>query len=201
MHSLRDLSEVELIVMLNRNSEEAFLEIYRRNKDKIAGHLLRLLKSPALVEEVLQEVFLVLWEKRQALNKEQNLSGYLYRVAVNKSKNIFRRLAYDKRMRADFLENIYGPAENPIEAWLEDKDTKRVLDALLDTLPPQQRKVFILCKLEGLSYKEVSEQLQISETTVNSHIRNANKSLRLEIRRVPGLSALLTITLLFLFLI
>ena len=65
---------------------------------------------------------------------------------------------------------------------IDAKEAKQILYSLLSELPSQQKKVYELCKLEGYSYKEVSEKLKISETTVNSHIRNANKTLKSRIK-------------------
>lgn len=200
MSQLTDLSEKELIVMVNRGHHGAFFEVYDRFKGALSYNLLRVLKDSELAEEVLQDVFLMLWEKRAELDPDRSISGYLYTSAINKTKNIYRQLATDQRMREAFLRDLESSYSSNAHLIMEEKEVKDVLYSLLDRLPPQQRKVFILCKLDGLSYREVSELLQISETTVNSHIRNANKVLQREVKKKADLSSALYMSLLWLLL-
>jgi len=181
MSSLAKLTESELVSLIHQGDEEAFMEVYHRYKDRLTGNLLRVLKDPYLVEEVLQEIFLMLWEKRAQLDPQLSLGGFLFRSASNRTKNIFRQMAYDMRMREVIWQRMEEKQRDFHMDWLERKEAKEALYALLDRLPPQQQKVYKLCKLEGFSYKEVSKKLAISETTVNSHIRHANRFLRREI--------------------
>lgn len=190
MISFNDTSDNDLVVLLNQGNERAFMEIYHRYKTPLANNLLRILKSPELVEEVLQDIFLMLWEKRRQIDSKQKVSAYLYKATLNKTKNIFRQLAYDQRAREEFLKNYIHAGENTVQTWMDDKEMKLLVNSLLDHLPAQQRKVYVLCKLDGLSYKEVSNLLNISEATVNSHIRNANKLLRNQINRQRDLSSI-----------
>lgn len=200
MINLKNHTDEALVILLKKDNEKAFLEIYDRYKNQLASPLVRLLHSQELAEEVLQDVFIMLWEKRSDMDESKSVPAYLYRSAVNKTKNIFRKIANDNRLREEFLYHFNASNKNPVEEWLEGKEVKQLLDNLLDRLPPQQRKVYMLCKLDGLSYKEVSEQLKISVTTVNSHIRNANIFLRGELKNQSELSGFLYIAfILFLF--
>lgn len=184
MSNLVNLSDGDLVCLLNKGSEEAFMQIYQRYKTHLAGNLMRILKDEALVEEVMQDLFLTIWEKRRQLDPEQSIAGYLYRAAVNRSKNIFRRMAYDREMRLAVWSKMEQNQTNSVQDWIEQKEIKQTLNKLLDRLPPQQQRVYRLCKLEGMSYKEVSQKLAISETTVNTHIRNANRFLQGEIGKI-----------------
>lgn len=143
----------------------------------ITGHLLRLLKIPELVEEVVQDTFMSLWEHRERIDSEKSIKAYLAQIAANNARNLFRRAAHDERMRAMFYEAIAGGYDH-IEAELMRKDNEALLARLLEKLPEKQREVYLLCKVEGLSYREASERLGISEHTVNAHIRRANASLK-----------------------
>ncbi|MBE8721702.1 RNA polymerase sigma factor [Sphingobacterium pedocola] len=197
MKNLRNHTDEALVILLNDDDEKAFLEIYDRYKNELAPHLVRLLRSYELAEEVLQEVFMMLWEKRHEMDASKSVPAYLYRSAINKSKNVFRKLANDSRLRAEFLTYFRSTDNNIVEEWIEHKETQQLLQTLLDRLPPQQKKVYELCKLEGLSYKEVSERLKISITTVNSHIRNANIFLKGELKNQTELTSILYLTFIF----
>lgn len=89
---------------------------------------------------------------------------------------------YERRLKEDFIDTWADHEVNQVQNWVDAKEAKQILYSLLSELPSQQKKVYELCKLEGYSYKEVSEKLKISETTVNSHIRNANKTLKSRIK-------------------
>lgn len=199
MKHLKNHTDEALVVLLNNDDETAFLEIYDRYKNELAAHLVRLLHSTELAEEVLQDVFMMLWEKRHEMDASKSVPAYLYRSAINKTKNVFRKIANDNRLREEFLTHFRTANSNVVEEWIENKEIQQLLQTLLDRLPPQQKKVYMLCKLDGLSYKEVSEQLKISITTVNSHIRNANIFLKGELKNRSELSSLLYLTMLSFF--
>src|SRR5690606_4674292 len=198
MKHLKSHTDEALVVLLNNDDERAFLEIYDRYKDELAMHLVRLFRSYELAEEVLQDVFMMLWEKRHDMDASKSVPAYLYRSAINKTKNVFRKIANDNRLREEFLMHVSVANSNSVEEWIENKEIQQLLQTLLDRLPPQQKKVYMLCKLDGLSYKEVSEQLKISITTVNSHIRNANIFLKGELKNKSELSSFLYIALILL---
>ncbi|NGM66586.1 RNA polymerase sigma factor [Sphingobacterium sp. SGR-19] len=198
MKYLKNHTDEALVVLLNNDDQKAFLEIYDRYKNELARHLVRLLRSYELAEEVLQDVFMMLWEKRHDMDASRSVPAYLYRSAINKTKNVFRKIANDNRLREEFLHHFTASGKNVVEEWIENKEVEQALHALLDRLPPQQKKVYVLCKLDGLSYKEVSEQLKISITTVNSHIRNANLFLKSELKNQSELSGFLYAALILL---
>ncbi len=194
MESLNNLTDEELVDLLNQGSGAAFTAIYDRYKVQLASNLLRMLKSADLAEEVLQELFMSLWEHRERIDRQQSVAGYLYRSAVNMSKNVYRKVAGDQRMREQLLLH-FEYAQRSVDDYIHGKEAREALDRLINQLPPQQRQVYCLCKLEGKSYKEVSQLLNITETTVNSHIRNANKFLRGQLGNHPELIAVLLTTL------
>ena len=177
-----ELSDSELVVLLNQDNERAYLELYRRHKVQLTYHLFRILRLSDLVEEQLQEIFIMLWEKRHDIDPNQSVSAFLYVSAINRTKNVFRRMFYERRLKEDFIDTWADHEVNQVQNWVDAKEAKQILYSLLSELPSQQKKVYELCKLEGYSYKEVSEKLKISETTVNSHIRNANKTLKSRIK-------------------
>src|SRR5690606_23854730 len=128
----------------------------KRFNRPIASNLLRILKSPELAEEVLQDVFLMLWERRKDVDPEKSIGAFLFRAAVNRTKNVFRSLKYDAKMRQIVFQAMLEQQAELANDWLEQKETKAFIHQLLLQLPEQQRKVYTLCKLEGRSYKEVS---------------------------------------------
>jgi len=106
-----------------------------------------------------------------------------------------RKLAHEKRLVADYFTHL-TEVYSHIEEGVFNQETKDILNQAIDQLPAQRRRVFILCKIEGRSYEEVSRLLSISVATVNTHITNANTTLRNYFQQRPDLSFLIVLALL-----
>lgn len=196
MKTLEKLTDSDLTNQLKQGSEAAFEALYDRYKGQLSANLMRMLKSPELTEELLQDLFMTLWEHREGIDPDQPIGGYLYRIAVNKVKNTYRKMANDRQMRAQlgqYFEQIY----DGVDTYIHGKELHTAVQGLLAKLPPQRRLVYTLFKIEGKSYKEISAQLQISEGTVNSHIRNANKFLKTQLVNRPDLMGLFIALMMF----
>lgn len=169
--------ERELLLRLKSGDHIAFEMMFHRYKSQMAGNALRLLKSPELAEDLLQEIFIRLWEQRSKIDIERTIGSYLYRIASNLAYDYFRKVARDRKL-ADKLLSVYPSVYEPIEKAVFDQENKLALDNALSMLPEQQRIVFTLCKIEEKSYQEVASMLNISIGTVNNHLTRANSSLR-----------------------
>lgn len=153
-----------------------------------AGYYLQLcrvaykkLGDEALVEELVQDVFLNLWVKRMDLDITGSLSAYLYATLRNKALHELRgRIIRSKHYtQAQHGESVYA-------ANLEDdyvvKETELKIRQVIDSLPQQCREAFILSREEQLSYKAIAERMNISVNTVEKHIGKALKRLRMEFK-------------------
>ncbi|SEN07822.1 RNA polymerase sigma-70 factor, ECF subfamily [bacterium A37T11] len=170
------LNEKELLIRLREGDYVAFNIIYQQYNRHLLRNLLAILKDDALVEDTLQEVFFRIWEKRSSIDPEQSIKGYLIRIATNLAHDHFRMLAREQRREEVLVQysrafqQEYG-APNPSE---QDK----MLYRIIDKLPPQRKKVFVMCKFQLKSYQEVSSILKISVPAVKDHIIKANKFLK-----------------------
>lgn len=169
--------ERHLLEQLRAGNHDAFVEIYHRYKLRLAGNFLRILKSPELAEELLQELFVRLWMRREQVDPEQSIKSYLFRIGENLIRDTFRKAAKDRVMQQHLLAAI-SETYSHVEESLISSETRTALHRAIDLLPPKRREVFILCKMESRSYEEVSKLLNISPGTVNDHIRKANSFLR-----------------------
>lgn len=187
-------SEKQLLIDLSNGHVDAFHSIYAIYAPRLSRKLFQLLKSEELAQDVLQDIFIKVWEIRQTINPEQNFAAFLFKMAANRSKNIFRANVYNESMRNTIGQEI---SYNPIEDAMNEKDAKEILDAALNTLTSRQREVYTLQKLEGHSYQEISERLNISSSAINHHIQEAGKKLRMVLKNhqneilIPLLSVLL----------
>lgn len=169
--------EKDLLNMLREGNRQAFETIYHQYKRRIAGNLLRLLKSKDLVDETIQELFAKLWEHRASIDSNQPIKAYLFGIARNLTIDTFRRAAREEKFRGH-LQATFNEAYHHVEEHLMPDERMQLLEAAIAQMPPQRQRVFRLCKLEGKSYEEVSKLLDISTATVNAHITKANSQLQ-----------------------
>ena len=133
--------------MLN-GSEQAFEKIYQLYSTRLYGNLLKLVKSETEAQEILQDVFLKIWENRQRIDREKSFRSYLFKIAENKVYDFFRKVARDKKRAAQLIAlatNEYVP----VGELLQSDEKTAMLEKAIDALPPQRQQVFRLCKLEG----------------------------------------------------
>jgi len=186
--------EKKLLEKLRDGDKTAFQEIYNIYARRLAGKLIRLLRSEELAEDVLQDVFVKIWEMRSTIDPDLSFAALLFKMAANYSKNIFRKNVYDKTMR-DYLDQ--DKAYSPIEDWIDQSAVSFVLESALDTLTPRQREIYVMHKLEGRSYSEISDCLKISSSAINHHIQKATKQLQkvLKNQYLPNILLLLGVLL------
>jgi len=160
-------------------SEYAFEMIYRLYSPRLFGKLLRLVKSDSHAQEILQDVFLKLWRYRKSIDPEKSFRSFLFKIAENTVYDFFRKAAREKNVESRLvsLSTVDYKADN-FEELMSDDENLTVLEKAIASLPPQRQQVFTLCKLEGKSYKEVSELLGISVSTISDHIVKATKFIR-----------------------
>ncbi|MFC3355548.1 RNA polymerase sigma factor [Sphingobacterium zeae] len=175
MKTISITGEEDLLQKLRRGDREAFKELYDLYHRRLTLKLVYLLKSEELVQDVLQDIFVKIWEIRETIDPSGNFGGLLYKMAANLAKNVFRKSIYDQLMRSEFAKNdSYSPFEDLDDA----SNAKTILNIALDRLTPRQREVYCLHKIEGMSYREISKLLSISDSAINHHIQQANKQLK-----------------------
>src|SRR5829696_506494 len=176
--------ERELVVALGKGSEQAFQRIYQLYSPRLFGRLLKLLKSETQAQEILQEVFIKLWEHRYSLDADKSFRSFLFKIAENKVYDFFRKAARDKTLEASLVA-LSTSNHNSMEDYLLAEENLQLLQKAVQSLPPQRQQVFRLCKLEGKSYKEVGELLHISLSTISDHIVKATKTIKEYIDQHP----------------
>ncbi len=172
-----DYNDEALLQLLALEGKEAFYEIYNRYWEKlfvVAGYRL---ENPQEAEEVVQDVMLNLWKRRQAIQIEYSLATYL---AASVKYEVIDRLAQRKRLQQ--FQASAGKTLSVIDRSTEDRLAFSALQdrlaALVKALPQQCRLVFTLSRENGLSQREIAAHLKISENTVESHMKKALRRLR-----------------------
>lgn len=177
MVALNTLSDEALFELIKEGQRDAYEEIYHRFKGILYAHAYRMLGDREEVRDLLQEVFVALWSKRQEL-QIKNVSAYLYSSIRNR---IIDRVSR-QRSRNKYLESMSFYAEHHSyqvpDRILYEKELRAMIEAEVNALPERMRLVFQMSRKEHLSHKEIGEKLGISETTVRKQVNNALKILR-----------------------
>lgn len=170
------MTEKELIILLKEGDEKAFTTLYRRYWSKVYNFSRLYLSSILEIEEVVQEVFVKVWESRSLLREDDNFKGFLFVITRNLVFNQFRRSFNENAYKLTVLSSIM-PYYN-LEEELTAADLQEFIEKMVKELPPRQQEVFNLSRNAHLTYKEISISLNISEKTVERHINEALKFLK-----------------------
>ncbi len=170
--------DTRLVVLLRSGDHEAFGALYRKYSAPIYKRLLKLTKTEHIAEELLQEIFVKVWEKRFTIVPELSFKAWLYKVAEHEVFSFYRQLGRNRRLQeqviARFGEIALPSSENTV--FLHERN--ELLYKAINQLPPQRREAFLLCRLEGKSYEEAGTIMGISPFTVSNHLVKANASVR-----------------------
>lgn len=172
----RSLPDVQELLRLLAEHESSAMMAYKKLYDHFAPRILRsankFLHDEVIAEDLVQEVFLSIWEKRLHLQHVENIEPYLYgMVKKQAAKSITNKLRLDAA-RIEFTERIILAEDDEAKALYE-----RKLNEIVNELPEQRRTIFRLAKIEGLSYEAIALKLNISVHTVNHNITKALKFL------------------------
>jgi RNA polymerase sigma-70 factor (ECF subfamily) len=173
-------TEEELLLLLRKGDEAAFEKIYHLYSQRLMGNLVKLVKREELAAELLQETFVKIWNHRSQIDATKSFRSYLFRVAENLVYDFFRKASRDKKLQQQLLAGAATHYQHVEESFCNKENAYRLKRAI-DALPPQRRQVFQLIKLEGRSYAEVSNALNISVSTISDHIVKASKFIRKEL--------------------
>lgn len=169
-------NERELLRRVAKGDETAFRMLFDAYRDRLYFYILRITGSKETAEDVLQNTFLKLWLNRQVLDGVQNFNAWLFRISQNDVMNGLRRKALEAvLLRGELAQPAPGMEAGEL---LHYKQVREIIQKAVGTLPPQQRKVYILRREEGLKIKEIADTLDISGLTVKKHLTAAQKTIR-----------------------
>ena len=175
MIAYRSYTDIELTALLRQGSEASFTEIFNRYWDKLYFIAHKHLKSPQAAEEVVQDVFMTLWQKRETLSIR---SLPLYLAAMTRYA-VYRNLAWQQKYSKTEINTL--KAEPSTSGELEAMDNKlllEIIEKLSNSLPEKCRMVFIQNKLLDIPLHQVADTLNISPKTAEAHLTKALKSVR-----------------------
>ena len=170
-------NESMLVNAMQSGDEEAFTILYKYYSPQLYLNILRLVHDPLSAEEIVQELFTRIWQKRGSKGIKENYTGYMYRIAQNLVHDFFRKIKHDRELRERFNVMIEKEYEY-IEEAFEMKEASAILEKAIDQLSPQQKKVYKLVRVEGYTYRKAAEIMGISPLTVKEYLVTTKKSIQ-----------------------
>lgn len=166
-----------LITLLKEDNQLAYTEIFERYSRILVNHAYKVLGNQDEANDIVQEIFLSIWNKRYELTITGSLSSYLYKATKNR---ILNHIAHEKVVSryadsiSNFIENDYILADSKIR----EQELEAIIAKEIALLPEKMREVFLLRKVEELSYDEIALQLNITDKTAKQQVYNSLKILR-----------------------
>lgn len=174
-------SERELVERMSKGDESAFTKLFYLYKDKLYSFTLRLVNSSDVAEDIVQDVFLKLWNNRAQLAAINSFGGYVFQMAQNQSINSFRRMASETLILSE-LYHQQSTADLSTEQAIHFRETQTLVATIVNKLPPQQKLVYQLSREQGLRHDEIAQQLKLAPSTVKNHLIQALNTIREQLR-------------------
>lgn len=176
-----DIDEKNLITRLKQDDEKAFNILFYQHHARVYNLGRRFLPYKEDAEEIVQIVFIALWENRYQIDENQSLTGYILTIARHWIYNTIKKSIY----RQGYLEHLQYQNKS-FEFVTEDivlyNELNTLVDKLTADLPPKRSEIFRLSRKEGLSYREIAVRLSITESTVNTQLTKALDYIRKKIK-------------------
>lgn len=171
------MDERNLLLAIKCDDPDAFKKLFFRYRLKVYYFAYRFLRNKQEAEEVVQEVFIRIWNNRKQLNEALSFNSYLFTITKNYIFNL-NRDKINHQAFIDFVLPYCSETENNTEESVMYNDLKSNLQQAIESLPPRRKLIFKKSREEGLSYPQIASELNISEKTVEAHIHLALKWLK-----------------------
>lgn len=173
--------EKQLLSRLKNHDQKAFDEIFSHYYSRIFNLAYHFLHSREEAQEIVQIVFIAIWENRVQIDEQKSFSAYIQSIARHTIYNQLKKAVYRQRF-VDFTLNQAEAEEAATEDAYQFKELQEMLENAISELPPRRREIFWLSRTKGLSYKEIALKLSITESTVNTQISKSIEFLRKKVQ-------------------
>ncbi len=178
MNSGKNHITQELLTRLKSDDMLAFDKVYELYSHKLFSFVFKILKNEADTDDIVQEVFVRIWESRDKLEDYKLLNSYIFTIAYNNSIDLIRKRINNNKYLEHLKYSAVINATPNLISEIEFNELNTQVQKLIAQLPERQKQVYLLHKEDGLTYPEIAEKLGISKNTVENHIAKALKYLR-----------------------
>lgn len=163
---------------IRRSNRRAFDELFRSVYPQLVKFAISYTKEKSSASDIVQDTFVALWQNRKAVDPEQSLKAYLYRIVRNRSLNYLRNRSAEIS-QPDIIIDDELQTEQEIDSRRNTDELSDKFEEWIEQLPERQQEAFELSRFDGLSHDEIAAVMEISPKTVNNHIVAALKQLRI----------------------
>lgn len=169
-----------LIRQFKTGDHHSFKVLYQKYAPKLYGFSRKYLNSDEDAEEIVQEIFLRIWEKKDNIDESQSFSSYIFQAAKYRIFNGFRK-KINEQAYLDFMIYADDSSSNFTDMEVEYQEIKSKAETAISAMPPKRQEIFRMSREQGLKNKEIAEKLQISIKTVENQMSQALKFLKDEL--------------------
>jgi len=178
MSTYPSYSDQQLVLLFKQGDKNAFAEIYGRYHTLLFLYAVKKLSDEEGAKDIIQEVFVSLWNTRDNFIEGAPIAPFLYRSVLNRVRNIFRNQEVSQEYIASLQSTINERHETSADYLVREKDIQAMIELEISNLPDRMRQIFELRRKKYLSNKEIAIELNLSEHTVATQIKNALRTLR-----------------------
>ncbi|MHC4268447.1 MAG: RNA polymerase sigma factor [Planctomycetota bacterium] len=174
---MNSLSE-NTIIEASKGNVESFEDIYKAYSDFVYNVAFRVVNNMDEAQEVTQEVFITVYRKLESFKFKSSFKTWVYRITINTAINFAKKRTKDRSRIVEFNDkNEFKTTVDSVSEKIEEEQHEKMLSTLLKALNPDQRTCIVLRNIEGLSYQEIAESLNININTVRTRLKRARKKL------------------------
>ncbi len=174
-------SNSDLILLIQKDDQVAFYNLYERYCRRLYGFVFRYIKQKEDAEEIVQEVFVKIWESRNKIDAYSSFESFLFTIAYNTTISLLRKRTSEKKY-LEHLQSLQHPDDLPdLIDEIHFNELNERVQLLLNELTPRQKEIYHLSREEGLSHDEIAKKLDISVNTVKKHMANTLAFLKSQI--------------------
>jgi RNA polymerase sigma-70 factor (ECF subfamily) len=171
----------QLAMRIKLGDEQAFELLFRKFNVRLCAFANKFLNDPEEAQEIVQNMFVKIWEGRDEIDPENSLKSYVFKIVQNLSLNKLRRKKIESRYTEIYKLVYIEQQEISAHESLLARELEEHITHSIGKLPSECRKVFELSRVEGLKYREIADTLNISVKTVEAQMSKALRSLRIEL--------------------
>lgn len=177
-----DTSEIQLFTFLQKGNNQAFDFFFNKYYPPLFAYARKMCNESFTAEEIVQQMFIELWEHKNNINIHTSVKAYLFRMVHNDCLDYLKKTSKSSMLISNNLQVAFEPNFEFYDTLIE-AEFSVIIENVFSTLPEQCRIIFFLNRFEGLSYKEISHQQNISIKTVENQIGKALKIIREKLQK------------------
>lgn len=181
-----------LFRQLSEGDEKAFRKIFDLYKERLYFVALKMLKSPAVAEEIVQDTLMAVWTNQSKFTTIDDPEAYVFTIAYNRIYNQLKKTANEHKLVSELIYILQNDQYSGDDIILA-SETKAIIDEAIEKLPPQRKLIFQLSRQQGLTHEQIANKLNLSRNTVRNQITEALQQIRTHL----GKTAIAVVTLLW----